>query len=155
MNEIETTASGSDLKDGSLRRILPKGAIFGVTAAALAAGSGGTRAAIGALGGGLAAAIYAAGYLRQHLARAAVRTQMADKQLAKGALMRLIIAAAGGAAANAAGRPVLLSYVVSFGIGFALLVLSEFPRAKRSLQASGVLATNSAPRPAPAKAVAK
>ena len=126
----------AEVEAGQAMRMLLRAAALGALAAAIAFGTKGAPAAFGAFMGALAAGYYAGGYLRSHIARA-VRTEFFDRSLARQALQRLIVTAALAFGAFLSGRAAFMSYLVTFAVGFAVLVISEMPRASRQLKARG------------------
>ena len=130
--EIETEQH-SDKTWVFMAKALPLGAV----GALVALGSSGPLPAAGAFAGAMAAGLYAVGYVKGHLSGAAERDRVFDSRVARGAMLRILAMAAGGAAAYAAGRSVLIAYLASFAVSFAVLLGSQVPQIKRQLSAGG------------------
>lgn len=121
---------------GSFARLLGKAAVLAFIGGLIGLGLNGARLGAGAAAGALVAGLYAAGYLNSHLKE---RERAFDSQMATGTFLRLSMVAVGGGLAWIAGRLVLIFYLASFAVAFALLVISEVPRVKRDLRARGLI----------------
>lgn len=119
---------------GALGRVLPRAFSLGFVAALIAYGPGGVRAGAGALAGAIAAGLYVATYLQSHLGSVGERTRVFDAQIARSAVLRMVLTGAGAFGSYLAGRMVLLAYLLSFAAGFLLLILFEIPHARRLLR---------------------
>ena len=127
-----------------LGRVLVRALGLGALAALVAYGRAGYMGAFGALAGCLAAGIYVSAYLNSHLAGPAQNQAPAARSMAKGAALRLTLAAAGGFAAYLFGRHVLIAYLASFAVAFAFLALIEIRRI-RANRAGGPATKGGAP----------
>lgn len=121
---------------GQPLRLLLFAAVLGLVAALIGFGLDGIEASFGAFLGALAAGYYASGYLRSHISRA-VRTEFFDRSLARQALQRLVVTAVLAFGAFMWGRGAFMSYLVTFAVCFAVLVIFEMPRASRQLKGAG------------------
>lgn len=117
-----------------LARTLPRAFVLGMVGGIVAFGSGGVSVALGALGGALAAGLYVATYLQSHLGAIDGRTKIFDAGIARSALLRMSLTAAGAWGSFLAGRLVLIAYLLSFAAGFLILLLLEIPNARRMLR---------------------
>ncbi|MEO7804460.1 MAG: hypothetical protein ABIS18_08955 [Actinomycetota bacterium] len=125
---------------GGPTRMLTKASVIGGLAAVIGLGLSGYHAATGAFAGSVVAGLYASGYLRSHIAKAGSRQRIFDAKIARDAVLRLVVAVAVGVGAHLfGGRIMVKAYVGSFAVAFALLVISEIPRAKQDLRARGVI----------------
>lgn len=117
-----------------LARTLPRAFVLGSISGIAAFGSGRLSSALGALAGALAAGLYVATYLQSHLGSLEGRTKIFDPRVARSALLRMSLTALGAWGSFLAGRIVLLSYLVSFALAFAVLLLFEIPNTRRLLR---------------------
>lgn len=125
---------------GRLTRMLVKAALIGALTGVVGLGLSGYPAAAGAFAGALVAGLYSSGYLRSHITKAGSRERIFDAKIARDAVLRLIVAVAVGVGAHLyGGRVTVKAYVGAFAVAFALLVISEIPRAKQNLRARGVI----------------
>lgn len=123
----------------AFRRMMLKAAGVGVVAGLVALGSSGNPAAAGAFIGCLAAGVYAVGYVRSHVNRPFTERSF-DPRIAKFAALRLgIVTLAGIGVQMGFGRPALKGYLLAFLVCFAILVITEAPRATKQLRARGII----------------
>lgn len=135
MGEIAT----SEPTGAAVRRMVIKVFSVGAIAAVAGLGASGNAGAIGAFIGCLAAGIYAIGYIRSHVNRREMERTF-DPRVAKFALLRVVVIAAGGLGVFALlDRPGLKAYLLAFLIGFPLLLATEAPRAARQFKARGII----------------
>jgi len=117
-----------------LKRLVGRSAAIGVLAGLVVYGKAGVIGSLAALGGSLAAGLYITQYLKAHLSGAATRTAVLDSKMAAGAANRLALTALGGLAAYLAGNKAgVISYLLSFVLTFTILLVTEIPRARRTL----------------------
>lgn len=119
--------------------MLAKSLSLAVVGAVIAMGLGSRLAALGAFTGTFAAGVYAMGFLRSHLDRAGLQTKAFDGGLAGKAVLRLLAVAVVGVGSYYLGRAAFTAYLISFAISFAILVISEIPRASKQLKARGLI----------------
>jgi hypothetical protein len=117
----------------ALARMLPRAFVLGSISGIVAFGPGGPRSGLAAMAGALAAGLYVATYLQSHLGAIEGRTKMFDAGIAKSALLRMVLTAAGAWGSYLAGRLALLAYLLSFAIAFLILLVFEIPNARRAL----------------------
>lgn len=123
----------------AFRRIMLKAACVGAVAALVGLGSSGNPAAAGAFIGCLAAGVYAVGYVRSHVLRSFTERSF-DSRIAKFAALRIgIVALAGVGVEMGFGRSALKAYLLAFMVCFAILVITEAPRATKQLRARGII----------------
>lgn len=123
----------------AVRRMVIKVFTVGALAALAGLGASGTAGAIGAFAGCLAAGVYITGYIRSHVYRRET-TRTFDPRVAKFALLRVVVIAAGGFGIFAVlDKPGLKAYLLAFLVGFPLLLATEAPRAARQLRARGII----------------
>lgn len=132
-------ATVNESAGAAFRRMMLKAAGIGVVAALVGLGSAGNRAALGAFAGCLAAGVYAVGYVRSHVFRP-FSDRTFDSRVARFAVMRIgVVAVAAVAVQMSFGRPALKGYLLAFLVGFAILVITEAPRATKQLRARGII----------------
>lgn len=136
--KLSTTIETAD-GAGSPTRVWVKTLALGAIAALIAMGSGGASVAFGAGLGALAAGFYGVNFLRSHLNRLGNLERIFDSSVAKMATIRLIVVVAGGIGAYALGKPAAVAYLASFAVCFAVIVISEIPRASKQLRARGLI----------------
>lgn len=124
---------------GNPKRMMIKAASLGAFAAIVTLGTSTASAAIGAAVGSLAAGFYSIGYLRSHLASAGNHVRPFDAGIAKQAMFRLVLVGMLGLGAYSNGRPAFIAYLSSFALCFAVLIVSEIPRATKQLRAKGLI----------------
>ena len=129
----------SESAGAAFRRMMLKAVGAGVVAALVALGSSGNPAAAGAFIGCLAAGVYAVGYVRSHVFRPFAERSF-DSRIAKFAALRLgIVALAGAGVQMGFGRSALKAYLLAFLVCFAILLITEAPRATKQLRARGII----------------
>lgn len=129
----------SEPAGAAFRRMMLKAACIGAVAALVGLGSAGSTAATGAFIGCLAAGVYAVGYVRSHVLRPFTERSF-DLRIARFALLRFgIVALAGVGVEMGFGRSALKAYLLAFMVCFAILVITEAPRATKQLRARGII----------------
>lgn len=129
----------TNLTHGSLiRRLGVKALVLGAISAVAGLGQFGSAGALGAAAGVLGAAFYAWGYITSHLGRVE-RDRFFDPDLARSAVIRMVLIAALGAGTYLLGRDALVAFLLSFALAFLVLVGTEIPRMTQVLRARGVI----------------
>lgn len=123
----------------AFRRMMVRALSLGVIAALVGLGTAGDPAAIGAFIGCMAAGVYAVGYVRSHVFRPFTERTF-DGRAARLAALRLgVVALSGAGVMFWLGRPALKAFLLAFLVGFAILVVTEAPRAVKQLRARGII----------------
>jgi hypothetical protein len=123
---------------GLIRRLGVKALVVAVIGGVVGLGRFGSLGALGAVVGALGAWFYAWGYIKSHLARVD-RDHFFDPQLARSAVLRMVLIALLGAGMYALGRDALVAFLVSFALAFLVLVGTEIPRMTQVLRARGLI----------------
>lgn len=135
---MEQTQSLTDsrARPGAFGRLALKAGVLACLSAIIGLRAGDGEIALGAAGGALLAGFYAGAYLKTHLRD---RERAFDRTTAASTMVRLVLVAIGGLVAWLAGKQVLIAYLTSFAVGFAILLASELPRVARDLRARGLI----------------